>query len=300
MEYHKSVLLNESIDGLHIRPNGVYVDMTYGGGGHSKLILEKLGPDGRLYAFDQDENALQNRIDDDRLMLIHQNFEHACDYLLAIGIQEVDGVLADLGVSSFQLNNNESGFSYRPEIELDMRMDKSMATSAKDILNSYSEEMLQQIFQRYGEVRNAKTLAQKIVALRQSQKFKKSNDLNEVLRSIQFGTFESYAAPIYQALRMEVNQELPALERMLETSSKHIKVGGRMSIITFHSLEDRAVKNFMKYGEFNDEPTTDIFGKRPIWPWKLCNKKPIGPSEEELKINPRSRSAKLRIMQRVS
>ena len=179
-----------------------------------------------------------------------------------------------------------------------MRMDKSITTSAKDILNSYSEEALQNIFQKYGEVRNAKTLAQKIVEMRLGKKFQYSDDLNEVLRGIQFGIFETYAAPIYQALRMEVNQELQVLERMLSSIVNIIKIGGRLSVITFHSLEDRTVKNFMKYGEFNDEPTTDIFGKRKSWNWKLVNKKPIGPSEEEIKKNLRSRSAKLRVMER--
>ena len=298
MEYHKSVLLNESVEALNIKPNGVYIDMTYGGGGHSRHLLSQLDPEGKLYAFDQDENAFQNKIDDERLTLIHQNFENAFDYLTALGVEEVDGVLADLGVSSFQLNDDASGFSYRPNVDLDMRMDKSITTSAKDILNSYSEEALQNIFQKYGEVRNAKTLAQKIVEMRLGKKFQYSDDLNEVLRGIQFGIFETYAAPIYQALRMEVNQELQVLERMLSSIVNIIKIGGRLSVITFHSLEDRTVKNFMKYGEFNDEPTTDIFGKRKLWNWKLVNKKPIGPSEEEIKKNSRSRSAKLRVMER--
>lgn len=299
MEYHKSVLLYESIEALHISEDGVYVDITYGGGGHSRLILEKLGSGGRLYAFDQDENAWQNKIEDDRLTLIHQNFEHAADYLFAIGIDQVDGVLADLGVSSFQLNNDASGFSYRPHVDLDMRMNKSIGITAKDILNSYTEDTLQEIFQNYGEVRNAKTLAHKIVESRKSKKFERSDDLNEILRTIQFGTFEAYAAPVYQALRMEVNRELPVLENMMLSIVDRIKVGGRLAIITFHSLEDRMVKNFMKYGECKDEPTTDIYGKRKEWKWKLVNKKPISPNEDEVQANPRSRSAKLRVMERV-
>lgn len=299
MDYHKSVLLNESVEALDIKPDGVYVDMTFGGGGHSKLILSKLGEEGRLYAFDQDENAFQNKIDDKRIFLIHQNFENASDYLTALGVDQVDGVLADLGVSSFQLDNDASGFSYRPNIELDMRMDKFTTISAKDVLNSYSEEALQRIFQLYGEVRNAKTLAQRIVAVRQGKKFQNSDDLNDVLRGIQFGTFEAYAAPVYQSLRMEVNRELLVLEKMLMTIVNLIKIGGRLAVITFHSLEDRTVKNFMKYGEFTDEPTTDLFGKRKEWHWKLISKKPIGPSNQELMNNPRSRSAKLRVMERV-
>lgn len=300
MEYHKSVLLNESVQALDIKPSGIYIDLTYGGGGHSRAILEKLEVNGKLYGFDQDENAFQNKIDDSRLTLILQNFESADEYLIALGIDEVDGVLADLGVSSFQLNDDDSGFSYRKNIDLDMRMNKSNPISAKDILNTYSEENLQRVFQEYGEVRNSKTLAKRIIEARTIVKFEKSDDLNEIFKGIQFGTFEQYAAPIYQALRMEVNQELQVLEKMLINISKIIKPGGRMAIITFHSLEDRMVKNFMKYGEINDEPTTDIFGKRKEWNWKLITKKPITPSEEELKINPRSRSAKLRIMERSS
>lgn len=299
MEYHKSVLLNESVDALQIIPNGTYVDLTYGGGGHSREILQRLGSEGKLYAFDQDENAFRNRIDDERLVLIRQNFETAYEYLLALGVDVVDGVLADLGVSSFQLNDDDSGFSYRSQIDLDMRMDKSSQHTAKAVLNGYDVVRLQKIFQDYGEVRNARTLAEKIVEERQKKNFEKSDDLNDVLRSIQFGRFEDYAAPIYQALRMEVNRELDVLEKMMSQMVELINPQGRMAIITFHSLEDRMVKNFFKYGEITDEPTTDVFGKRKEWRWKLITKKPITPSEEELKLNPRSRSAKLRVMEKM-
>lgn len=297
--YHISVLLNESINSLCLNKDGVYVDLTYGGGGHSKLLLDQLGPKGKLYAFDQDESAFQNKWDDARLELIRENFENASDYLVAIGIEEVDGVLADLGVSSFQFNDDASGFSYRSNIELDMRMDKRMAIAAKDILNTYNEEQLQWIFQEYGEVRNAKTLATRIIEKRAHKKFEKSDDLNEILLAIKFGPFESYAAPVYQALRMEVNDELGTLKRMLESMSKLVKVGGRISIITFHSLEDRIVKNYMKYGEFDEQTTTDIFGKRKEWPWKVIAKKAIAPSAAEIKQNSRSRSAKLRVMEKI-
>lgn len=297
--YHISVLLNESIDSLCLNKDGVYVDLTYGGGGHSKLLLDQLGPKGKLYAFDQDESAFQNKWDDARLELIRENFENASDYLVAIGIEEVDGVLADLGVSSFQFNDDASGFSYRSNIELDMRMDKRMAIAAKDILNTYNEEQLQWIFQEYGEVRNAKTLATRIIEKRAHKKFEKSDDLNEILLAIKFGPFESYAAPVYQALRMEVNDELGTLKRMLESMSKLVKVGGRISIITFHSLEDRIVKNYMKYGEFDEQTTTDIFGKRKEWPWKVIAKKAIAPTAAEIKQNSRSRSAKLRVMEKI-
>jgi 16S rRNA (cytosine1402-N4)-methyltransferase len=252
-----------------------------------------------LYAFDQDESAFQNKWDDNRLELIRENFENACDYLLAIGVEEIDGVLADLGVSSFQFNDDASGFSYRSNIDLDMRMDKRMAISAKDILNTYSEEQLQWIFQEYGEVRNSKTLATRIIEKRVHKKFEKSDDLNEILLGIKFGPFESYAAPVYQALRMEVNDELGTLKRMLESISKIVKVGGRISIITFHSLEDRIVKNYMKYGEYEEQPTTDIFGKRKEWHWKVIAKKAIAPSAAEIKQNSRSRSAKLRVMEKL-
>lgn len=298
-EYHKSVLLHESIEALAIQENGIYVDLTFGGGGHSKAILEKLGENGKLFAFDQDESARQNQIDDHRFQLIMQNFESASDYLLALGVETIDGVLADLGVSSFQLDNDASGFSYRSEIDLDMRMDKSQMISAKDILNTYSAEKLQSVFQLYGEVRNAKTLAEKIVSARDGFSFSKTNDLNDLLRTIQFGKFEEYAAPIYQALRMEVNQELQVLEKMMQTITQRIRVGGRLAIITFHSLEDRMVKNYMKYGEIQDQPTTDIFGKRKEWIWKVITKKPITARDEEIKANPRSRSAKLRVMEKI-
>lgn len=294
--YHQSVLLHESIESLDIRPKGIYVDLTYGGGGHSRAILEKLGPEGRLYAFDQDIDAFRNRMDDSRLQLIHQNFAFAADHLMALGIQGVDGVLADLGVSSFQLDNDLSGFSYREGIPLDMRMDKTATNTASIILNTYPAEKLHKIFQEYGEVRNAKQLAQHIVIARSVKAFEMSQDLNDILNMIKFGHFESYAAPIYQALRMEVNQELSKLKEMLDSISRMIKPNGRLAVITFHSLEDRTVKNFMRYGEFNNEPSRDIFGKSKPWPWKLVAKKTIRPGKEEQKQNPRSRSAKLRTM----
>lgn len=298
-EYHKSVLLQESIDALNIKPDGIYVDLTFGGGGHSREILAQLGERGRLYAFDQDENAFRNAIDDPRFMLIRQNFESASDYLQAIGVDGVDGVLADLGVSSFQLDDDESGFSYRKEIDLDMRMDKSQTITARDILNTYSEEALQRVFQEYGEVRNAKTLAKRIIDARAEAKFQKSNDLNDVMKGIQFGIFETYAAPIYQALRMEVNREMEVLEKMLFSIINSMNEGGLIAIITFHSLEDRMVKNFMKYGQANDEPETDIFGRRKEWNWKVISKKPIIAGAEEIKKNSRSRSAKLRVMEKM-
>lgn len=296
--YHKSVLLDESIEALQLHDEGIYVDLTFGGGGHSRAILSQLGVDGKLYSFDQDEYALNNKIEDDRCILIRENFENAADYLLAIGIEQVDGVLADLGVSSFQFDHDASGFSFRDGIDLDMRMDQRNVLTAKDILNTYSQDQLQKIFQEYGEVRNSKTLANRIVEFRMISKFEKSNDLNQILDSIKFGHFTSYAAPVYQALRMEVNKEMDVLKNMLQSIVPIIKSGGRLAIITFHSLEDRIVKNFMKYGDFENKPEMDdLFGKKKNLNWKLVNKKPIEPQKEEVKRNSRSRSAKLRVIE---
>lgn len=296
--YHKSVLLDESIEALKLQHEGIYVDLTFGGGGHSKAILNQLGEHGKLYSFDQDEYAIKNKIEDSRCILIRENFENAADYLLAIGVEQVDGVLADLGVSSFQFDHDASGFSFRDGIDLDMRMDKRSVLTAKDILNTYSHEQLQKIFQEYGEVRNSKTLANRIVEFRMISKFEKSNDLNQILDSIKFGHFTSYAAPVYQALRMEVNKETDVLKNMLQSIVPIIKSGGRLAIITFHSLEDRIVKNFMKYGDFENTPETDdLFGKKKKLNWKLVHKKPIEPQKEEVKRNSRSRSAKLRVIE---
>lgn len=296
--YHKSVLLDESIEALKLQHEGIYVDLTFGGGGHSKAILNQLGEHGKLYSFDQDEYAIKNKIEDSRCILIRENFENAADYLLAIGVEQVDGVLADLGVSSFQFDHDASGFSFRDGIDLDMRMDKRSMLTAKDILNTYSQDQLQKIFQEYGEVRNSKTLANRIVEFRMISKFEKSNDLNQILDSIKFGHFTSYAAPVYQALRMEVNKEMDVLKNMLQSIIPIIKSGGRLAIITFHSLEDRIVKNFMKYGDFENTPETDdLFGKKKKLNWKLVHKKPIEPQKEEVKRNSRSRSAKLRVIE---
>lgn len=297
--YHTSVLLNETIQLMDIKPDGVYVDLTFGGGGHSREILKHLNSKGKLVGFDQDENAFKNQIEDPRCSLVRHNFSHAYEYLIAMGISEVDGVLADLGVSSFQFDDDDSGFSYREGITLDMRMDKRQELTAAKILSEYSAEKLQFIFQELGEVRNAKTLTNLIIEERKVKKIEYSQDLNEILNRIKFGPFPSYAAPIYQALRMEVNQELEVLKDMLCKMSQLIKIEGRIAIITFHSLEDRLVKNYMRYGEFSNEPTTDIFGKRKVWNWKNITKKAIEASVGELKKNTRSRSAKLRVMQKI-
>lgn len=297
--YHLSVLLQECLTALQIRPDGTYIDLTFGGGGHSRAILDQLSDSGRLIAFDQDSDAQRNVWDDSRLHFFQANFADAHDYLLASGTMSVDGVLADLGVSSFQLDNDESGFSFRGGIDLDMRMDKNAEYTAANILNSLSVDELQSIFQEYGEVRNARSLATRIVDYRQDRPILKSDDLNEILNQIKFGPFHSYAAPIYQALRMYINKEMKVLQDMLQSISQLIVPGGRMAIITFHSLEDRTVKQFMKYGEFTDEPIKDMFGKTKPWPWKQITKKPIVPSDAEIKQNSRSRSAKLRVIERI-
>jgi 16S rRNA (cytosine1402-N4)-methyltransferase len=296
--YHVSVLLLETIQSLGIKEDGIYVDLTFGGGGHSRAILNALGPKGKLFAFDQDASAQRNAIEDARFQLIQENFANAAAYLQAVGVFSINGMMADLGVSSYQLDEDEKGFSYRQGISLDMRMDQRHGLKASDILNTYSEVELKRIFQDYGEVRNAKTLAKCIVERRQLASFEISDDLNEILHRIRFGDFEKYAAPIYQALRIEVNDEMGTLKQMMRSMSEIIAPEGRMSIITFHSLEDRLVKNFMKNGDFTDTPETDLFGKKKPWDWKLLTKKPIEASSEEISVNSRSRSAKLRVIEK--
>ncbi len=296
--YHTSVLLHESIDALHIVPNGVYVDFTFGGGGHSRAILERLNADGRLYAFDQDEDAWSNEIEDDRLIIIHQNFRHCKKFLRVEGVTKVNGILADLGVSSFQFDTAEKGFSYRFDAALDMRMDKRSDITAASILNTYSETALKEIFEKYGEVRNAKTLAKTIVDKRQAHRIESVQDFNDMLEPLSFGAMYKYAAPVYQALRIEVNDELNALKDMLTQSAELLDEGGRLAVITFHSLEDRLVKNFMKSGVFEGEVEKDFFGNAPNQVLKVITKKPIEASAEELKNNSRSRSAKLRVAEK--
>ncbi|MBK7959339.1 MAG: 16S rRNA (cytosine(1402)-N(4))-methyltransferase RsmH [Bacteroidetes bacterium] len=296
--YHTSVLLHESIDALCIQPDGVYVDFTFGGGGHSRAILDKLNAAGRLYAFDQDEDAWSNEIQDDRLIIIHQNFRHCKKFLRVEGVTKVNGILADLGVSSFQFDTAEKGFSYRFDAALDMRMDKRSDLNATTILNTYSESELKELFEKYGEVRNAKTLAKPIVDKRQAHRIESVQDFNDILEPLSFGAMYKYAAPVYQALRIEVNDELNALKDMLTQSAELLEEGGRLAVITFHSLEDRLVKNFMKSGVFEGEVEKDFFGNAPNQVLKVITKKPIEASAEELKNNPRSRSAKLRVAEK--
>ncbi len=292
--YHTPVLLHECLEALCIKPDGVYVDVTFGGGGHSRAMMEQLNEQGRLIAFDQDADAQQNAISDNRFRLIPQNFRHLQRFLRVEGIKEVDGIIADLGVSSFQFDTAERGFSYRFEGPLDMRMNVQSGKSAADVLNQYSVAELQRIFGEYGEVRNAKTLAEKVVEVRTQQKFQTIADLMAVCESVMKGERHRYLAQVFQALRIEVNDEMGALKEMLQQSASVLKNGGVLAVITFHSLEDRLVKNFMRSGTFDGEYVKDDFGNITRL-FEVKTKKPIEATQEELSRNKRAHSAKLRV-----
>lgn len=292
--YHVPVLLHECVEALNILPDGVYVDTTFGGGGHSREILKHLSAKGKLIAFDQDADAKQNLPSDERLVFIPQNFRHLQRFLRAEGFAKVDGILADLGVSSFQFDTAERGFSYRFDGALDMRMNTSSGRTAADILNQESAATLQQIFGEYGEVRNAKTLAEKIAEVRLQKPFKTISDLLNVCEVVMKGDKHRYWAQVFQALRIEVNDELSALKDLLEQSAKVLKPNGILAVITFHSLEDRLVKNFMKTGNFEGEHIKDDFGNIERL-FDVKTKKPIEANAQELKQNSRARSAKLRV-----
>ena len=293
-EYHNPVLLNESIDALAIKQNGVYVDVTFGGGGHSREILDRLGENGKLFGFDQDPDALNNLIDDRRFVLIPENFRYISRFLRFHGIRKVDGILADLGVSSHQFDEAERGFSIRFEGDLDMRMNQKSKKSAKEIVNNYSEEKLAEILFLYGELRNSRKLARTIVHERGNQKIETSFQLKEVLKAFLPKAKEhKILAQIFQAIRIEVNEELDVLKEFLEQIPKLLKEDGRLSVISYHSLEDRLVKRFIRTGLFKGEPEKDVFGNSNE-PLKKVGKLII-PSQEEIKINNRARSAKLRI-----
>jgi len=301
MVYHESVLLRESIDLLGVMPGGVYVDTTFGGGGHSRLILEKLDGKGRLLAFDQDEDAKRNTeqpefADNPCFCFVPSNFRHLKRQLRAEGIRvgTVNGILADLGVSSHQLNTAERGFSYRFEAELDMRMSRHEAVTAAQILNTRSAEELQRIFSELGEVRNSKTLALAVVQEREKKPFRTTGDLVELCSKNILGERMRYLSQVFQALRMEANDELGALEDFMKDALEMLAPGGRLAVITFHSLEDRMVKSFMKSGNITGEPDKDFYGNITR-PWDLITKKPLEASTEETRQNPRSRSAKLRV-----
>ena len=294
MEYHNPVLLKESIDGLNIKPDGIYVDVTFGGGGHSSEILKRLNEKGRLFGFDQDEDAAKNKIDDERFILIPQNFRHIKRYLRFYNIKKVDGILADLGVSSHQFDEGERGFSTRFDADLDMRMNQSGELSAYDVVNLYDEEKLSEILFQYSELRNAKAIAKKIVTARAEKIIKTSFDLKEVLsefvpKSVEHKIF----AQIFQGIRIEVNQEIEVLKEFLLQIPELLNENGRLSVISYHSLEDRLVKRFMKTGLFEGEPEKDFFGNVSV-PMKTIGKMII-PTFQEIKNNSRARSAKLRI-----
>jgi 16S rRNA (cytosine1402-N4)-methyltransferase len=296
--YHVPVMLHEVISGLQIDPSGIYVDCTFGGGGHSAAILEHLNNQGKLIAFDQDEDALKNLPKDDRLIFIPHNFRHLQRFLRFHKISKVNGVLADLGVSSHQFDEAERGFSTRFNAPMDMRMKQGEKLDAANVINNYSEEKLHKIFEQYGEVTNSKTLAKIIVQLRKSQSLNTINEFKNALYPVVKGNPEKYFAKVFQALRIEVNDELGALKEMLQQVPGVLSEGGRIVVITFHSLEDRIVKNFFKNGNFNEEQENDLYGSLQKNELKVITKKPVIPSQEELKRNPRSRSSKLRIAEK--
>lgn len=298
-DYHVPVLYHETIDALSIQPNGVYVDCTFGGGGHSKGILEKLGPNGKLVAFDQDADAQQNIQNEPRLLFVPQNFRHLHRFLRLHGITQVDGVLADLGVSSHQFNEGERGFSIRFEGPMDMRMDRRQGVTAADIIKTFSELQLHKMFEQYGEVTNAKTLAAHIVQQRTRLPFATIDQFKAMISSVVKGNPNKYLAQVFQALRMEVNDEMGALKEMLQQLPVVLKPGGIAAIITFHSIEDRMVKNFFKQGSFDEVIDNPFVSVEKVEVFKLVNKKPITAGDVELKRNTRSRSAKLRVAARV-
>lgn len=296
--YHEPVLLEEAVEGLKIDHSGVYVDVTYGGGGHSRKILSKLGEDGRLIAFDQDEEALQNAIDDKRFRLINENFRYIRQFLKFYGINKVDGILADFGVSSHQFNTADRGFSTRFEARLDMRMSNRIEVSALEVLNKYDRKQLRNVLSLYGELRNADAMARAVLEYRNRSSLKTTSDLKEALqRYLPKHRENKILAQVYQAIRIEVNQELAAIREFLLQTPDLIKLGGRLSIISYHSLEDRLVKRFIRQGKFEGEAEKDWYGRTQL-PFKKIGKL-IVPGEEEIKRNPRARSAKLRIAERI-
>ena len=293
--YHTSVLLEECLDGLDIWPGGIYVDCTFGGGGHSKAILQQLNENGKLIVFDQDENARKNLPVDKRVIFVPQNFRHLQRFLRLHKIAKVDGILADLGVSSHQFDEATRGFSIRFDAALDMRMDQRQSVTAADVLKNFSETQLHKMFEQYGEVTNSKTLAKTIVSQRGLAPIRTINEFKNAVHAIVKGNPQKYFAQVFQALRIEVNDELGALKELLQQTVSVLKPGGRIAIITFHSLEDRIVKNFFRDGTFEDTTVDDVYGHRFENPFKVITKKPLTASEKELKENTRSRSAKLRV-----
>jgi len=296
--YHQSVLLEQSVNGLNIHPDGIYVDVTFGGGGHSKMILKQLGENGKLIAFDQDQDALTNTISDERFLLINENFRHIKRFLRFHEIRQVDGILADLGVSSHQFDVAERGFSTRFDADLDMRMNQRNKLSAFEVINQYEEKQLKHIFLEYGELKNAPKIAYTIVNERKNETIKNSKKLKEILEKlIPPHKSNKILAQIYQAIRIEVNQEIEVLKEFLLQSVDLLKPKGRLSIISYHSLEDRLVKRFMRNGMFEGEPERDFFGNYNV-PFQIIEKLVV-PGEQEIEQNNRARSAKLRIAEKI-
>ena len=297
--YHVPVLLNESIDGLAIKPDGIYVDVTFGGGGHSKEILRRLGKKGHLYSFDQDPDAEKNIVNDDRFTFVRSNFRYLKNWMRYYGVEHIDGLLADLGVSSHHFDDETRGFSFRFDAPLDMRMNKRAGTTAAEILNNYDEEQLADIFYIYGELKNARKIAAIIAKTRNEKKIETTGDLmNATEKLFQREREKKELAKMFQALRIEVNHEMDALKEMLNGAMDTLCEGGRLSVITYHSLEDRIVKNMMKAGNVEGKVKQDFFGRIEA-PFRLVNNKVIVPSDEEQQQNPRSRSAKLRIAEKI-
>lgn len=298
-DYHIPALLYESVEGLDIKPDGTYIDVTFGGGGHSKEILSRLGSSGKLFGFDQDEDAYRNVIHDDRFVFVRSNFRYLSNFLQYYQVEKVDGILADLGVSSHHFDDEDRGFSFRFDSQLDMRMNRSAKQTAADILNSYDEEQLSNLFYLYGELRMAKSIASAIVSARQKKPIETVSEFLEIMDRFTLRDKEKkLLAQAFQALRIEVNQELDALTEMLQQSIDCLAVGGRISVISYHSLEDRIVKNIFRSGNVDGKINKDFYGN-PLTDLKIINHKVITPSEEEQKNNPRSRSAKLRIAEKI-
>lgn len=299
-EYHIPVLLKEAVEGLNIKPDGVYVDLTFGGGGHSREILKHLGPNGRLVVFDQDADAYANRPDDERLLFVRHNFRYMSHFLRYLNIDKVDGILGDLGVSSHHFDAAERGFSFRFDAELDMRMSQNVDVNAADVVNTYPLEQLKRLFFQYGEIKKAGRLAAEIIKERAVKKFKTTTDLKVVAEKVgPKKDVSKFLAQVFQALRIEVNHEMDALKEVLMQSAEVIGEGGRLVIISYHSLEDRLVKNFIRSGDCDKvQPETDLFGHAKV-PFEPTHRKIIVPGEEEIARNSRARSAKMRIAERL-
>lgn len=296
--YHTPVLLQEAIEGLQIKPGGVYVDCTFGGGGHSRAILQHLKDKGALFAFDQDEDARKNLPEDKRVIFVPQNFRHLQRFLRLHKITQVDGILADLGVSSHQFDAAERGFSIRFDAALDMRMDQRQTNTALQVIKTFTELQMHKMLEQYGEVTNAKTLAKTIVTQRALMPIKTISEFKQAVQAVVKGNPQKYFAQVFQALRIQVNDELGALKELLQQTTALLKPGGRIAIITFHSLEDRIVKNFFKTGSFSDAAFDEVYGGKAENPFNIITKKPVLPGAEETRQNKRSRSAKLRVAER--